>query len=247
MKSFERLSHLRFCVPLAAWFFAGGVQAHIPLTPEILQDAFEEIQEAQAAAETASETADKAAAIYEAALRASDLMTLLNQEVQLHGLGQQSLLSDAVARAAQLGVDINWSPAHERYFYSGAAYKQYLELVPNGIDAANSRYQLLETGFYLGDSTNREELSARAAQEREFLEQYPEFGNASRVAMFLAIDYRDLWRLCMAADDRDCAGRYATLNRAHLEAVADRYTDAKTGEMARTLLRRFEEEIQSSW
>jgi hypothetical protein len=222
---------------------AGNALAHIPLTPEILQDAFVEIQGAQARADAATDTAEKAAAVYNIAVGATEFMTLLNQEVQLHGLGQQSLLNDAVARAAQLGVDITWSPDHERYFYSGAAYEQYLELVPDGIEAANSQYQLIETGFYLGDSENREELVARAARESEFLKRYPDFGSAERVAMFLAIDYRDLWRLCRAADDRDCSERYAALNREHLVAVADRYKDAKTGELARTLLGRFEAEI----
>jgi hypothetical protein len=38
--------------------------------------------------------------------------------------------------------------------------------------------------------------------ESDFLRRYPEFSNAGRVVMFLAIDYRDLWRLCRATKPR---------------------------------------------
>ncbi len=158
-------------------------------------------------------------------------------------MDQQSLLDEAVSRAAGLGVEIAWSEDHQRYFYMGSAYRRYLELVPEGLNAANSRYHLIETGFYRGNAENREELAARTAIESDFLRRYPKFGNAGRVAMFLAIDYRDLWRTCRATDDHECADRYAKLNRDHLEAVSARYADGKTGELARALLQRFEAEI----
>ncbi|MDH3534025.1 MAG: hypothetical protein OEO82_13910 [Gammaproteobacteria bacterium] len=238
----NRASRLSVLLLLAA----GSAHAHIPLTPAILNDAFEELERAQAAADRETDKAGKAAAIYGFALKATDLMTLLNQEIQLHGKEQQELLDQAVAVAAGLGIDITWSEDHQRYFYTGNAYRQYLELVPDGLNAANSRYHLIETGFYRGDAANREELDTRAAMESDFLRRYPEYGNAGRVAMFLAIDYRDLWRLCQATKDQECAARYAQLNREHLVAIADRYADGKTGEMARTLLQRFEAEIADS-
>lgn len=222
---------------------AGGAQAHIPLTPDILNDAFAEIAKAQIRANTAQDSAQKATAIYAVAVDATDLMAMLNQEVTLHGRGQQELLDEAVAVAAEHGIDIRWSEDHQRYFYTGEAYRQYLQLVPDGVEATNSRYHLIETGFYLGDSANREEMAARAEMESDFLRRYPEFGDAGRVAMFLAIDYRDLWRVCQAAADVECADRYARLNRDHLKAVAKRYKDEKTGELAGTLLQRFEAEI----
>jgi hypothetical protein len=224
----------------------GSVHAHIPLTPTILNDALIEIEQAQAAVSEETESGNRAAALYVSAVAASKLTTLLNQEVQLHGFDQKALLDAAVARALELGAEIIWSEDHEQYFYTGDAYRQYLAIVPNGIEAANSRYQLIELGFYLGSTESREEQAARAAVESDFLRVYPEFGNAERVAMFLAIDYRDLWRLCSASDDRDCAEHYAKLNREHLDAVAARYADGRTGELARTLLQRFEAEIANA-
>ena len=221
----------------------GSAHAHIPLSPAILDDAFEDIEQAQAAADAAAKPVKQAVAIYDFAIKASGLMMLLNQEIQLHGMDQQNLLDEAVARAAGRGIEITWSEDHQRYFYTGGAYHRYLELMPDGLNAANSRYHLIETDFYRGDAGNREELVARAAIESDFLHRYPEFGNAGRVAMFLGIDYRDLWRTCRAADDFECMDRYSKLNRDHLAAVSAHYADSKTGELARTLLQRFEAEI----
>ncbi len=221
----------------------GSVHAHIPLSPAILDDAFEDLQLAQAAADAETKTAKKADATYDFAMKATGLMTLLNQEIQLQGMYQQGLLDDAVSRAAVLGIEITWSEDHQRYFYAGGAYRRYLEIMPEGLNAANSRYHLIETDFYRGDARNREELATQAATESDFLQRHSEFGNAGRVARFLAINYRDIWRLCHATDDQECADRYATLNRDHLEAVSARYADDTIGKLARTQLQRFEAEV----
>lgn len=230
-------------VTMLMLFFAGSASGHIPLTPAILDDAFESLQLARAAANAETTTAKKASAIYDFAIKATDLMMMLNQEINLHGMERQDLLDEAVARAAGLDIEITWSEDHQRYFYTGSAYRRYLELMPEGLNAANSRYHLIETGFYRGNAENREDLAARAATESDFLQRYPEYDNSRRVAMFLAIDYRDIWRICRAMDDRECMERYAKLIREHLAAVSARYAEDKTGQLARSLLQRFEQEV----
>jgi hypothetical protein len=221
----------------------GSASAHIPLSPAILDDAFEDIGAAQAAIDTATNTTAKATAIYDFASQASGLVTLLNQEIQLHGTDQVELLYAAVVRAAENSIEIVWSDDHESYFYLGGAYRQYLEVAPDGLNAVNSRYHLIETAFYLGDTENHEELAAQAAMQSDFLQRHSEFGNAGRVAMFLAISYRDLWRLCDVTGDDECADRYAILNRDHLKATSARYADDTVGNLARVQLQRFEAEI----
>lgn len=226
-------------IPLLA---AGAALAHIPLTPAIVDDAFEEIAEARGAAETAGDADARAAAYYELGVESTKLMDLLNQELRLHGTEQLDLLHDTVITAASRGVEIIWSPPHERYFYTGAAFRQYLELRPDGLNAANALYHLIETGFYLGDPADRNALLERVEMERDFLERFPGVGGAGDVAMFLAIDYRDLWRLCEEAEDKECADRYAALNREHLEAtMAGKHERASR--LARSFLARFESEI----
>lgn len=237
------LSLLRLLILLLAF---GSAQAHIPLSPDILNDAFEELERARDAADTEATKAAQAEAIYNTALAATELMNLLNQEVQLHGFEQQQLLDEAISVAATLGVEITWSEKHERYFYAGNAYQRYLDVQPNGINAANSRYYLIETGFYLGSTEDRDAIVTRATIENQFLQRYPEFGNAGRVAMFLAIDYRDLWRICNAKKQRECADQYAKLNRDHLAAISVSFEGSRTADLARTFLQRFEAEIANS-
>ncbi len=118
--------------------------------------------------------------------------------------------------------------------------------MPRGLEAAKSLYHLVETGFYLGSAEDRDELEDRVRLERDFLQQYPNVGTTAQVAMFLAIDSRDLYRLCRAKADADCAERYANLHRDHLVATAERYAGQKTGEMAATLLERFEAELSGA-
>ena len=224
----------------------GSAHAHIPLSPEILNDSFDELEAAQAKAETEKNTSKQAAAIYEIALMANGLMNLLNEEVQLQGFSQQSLLDWATATAADLGVEISWSEKHQRYFYAGKAFRRYLEVMPDGINAANSQYHLIETSFYLGNSENRESMVARTSTEKDFLQRFPDSGNVGRVAMFLSVDYRDIWRSCKAANEPDCANQYAKLNRDHLAAISVSYDGTRTAELARTMLRRFETEFANS-
>ena len=223
-----------------------SAHAHIPLSSEILNDAFDELEEAQTTAKTEKNKSKQAAAIYDVALTANLLMSLLNEEVQLQGFSQQSLLDWATATAADLGVKISWSEKHERYFYAGKAFRRYLDVMPEGLNATNSHYHLIETSFYLGGAENRESMMARASIENEFLQRYPNFGNAGRVAMFLSIDYRDIWRSCKAANEPGCANQYAKLNRDHLTAISVDYNGTRTAELARTMLHRFEKEFANS-
>lgn len=237
---------LRLAGLCASLHFAATASAHLPLTNEIIDDALGEIEAAHSAAAAATETGRKAKTTYAIATSATNLVELLNQEVRLHGFGQQDLLDQAVTSAGLLNVEITWSADHQRFFYSGAAYQKYIDLAPDGLDAANARFRLLETGFYRGDSADRGELADRAAIAADFLQRYPDIGNAERVAMFLAIDYRDLWRLCRADEDIVCAEKYEELTREHLAAVSARYDDGRTGEMARALLARFETELANA-
>ncbi len=219
--------------------------AHIPLTQSIVDDAFREIAAARTAIAEAKNDDAKAAAVYELAIEATKLMDLLNQEIRLHGTEQLDLLHDTVITATSRGIEIIWSQDHERYFYTGAAYADYLGLQPEGLNAANSLFHLIETGFYLGDPGDRNGLLERVALERDYLERFPGIGDSGEVAMFLAIDYRDLWRLCRKAEDIACTDRYAALNREHLEAtIAGK--DERASKLARSFLTRFEAEVASA-
>jgi hypothetical protein len=220
--------------------------AHVWLSPEIVDGSVADLQELRQTIAATREDSEKAAAWFEFASTASELTRLMNEEVSAHGMEQRRLLDEAVARAGELGADIAWSEDHERYFYLGKAYAKYLELAPDGLHAVDSRYHLIGIDFYQGDSGDLDALAARAATKRDFLDQYPGFGDADRVAMYLAVDYRDLWRLCNEQGDRDRADGYAGLLREHLAWVAGFFTSGKTADLAREFLRRFDEEAAAA-
>jgi hypothetical protein len=214
--------------------------AHVWLSAEIVDGAMADLRKFTERAGTAADRGERAAAWYEVATTASELTDLMNEEVAGHGTEQQRLLDEAVARAGEIGVRITWSAEHRRYFYLGDAYARYLSAAPDGINAADSRYQLIEVDFYHGDVGDFDMLVRRADDKRDFLQRYPAFGDAGRVAMFLAVDYRDLWRQCRERGDETCAKRYAARLREHLASAADRYAEDRTGPLLQEFSRRFE-------
>lgn len=220
--------------------------AHVWLSPEIVDGSMADLQKLQREIAATENETEQAAAWFEFATTASELTGLMNEEVAAHGMEQGRLLDEAVARAGELGADIVWSEEHKRYFYLGQAYAKYLDLAPDGLHAVDSRYHLIGIDFYQGDASDLDALAARAADKRDFLQRYPSFGDADRVAIYLAVDYRDLWRLCNAQDDGDCADRYTQLLRQHLAWVAGHFTNGKTADLAREFLRRFDEEVAAA-
>lgn len=228
------------CRAAVLLFTSAVALAHVWLSAEIVDGAMADLRKFTERAETAADRGDRAAAWFEVATTASELTDLMNEEVAGHGREQQRLLDEAVARAGEIGVRIAWSAEHQRYFYLGDAYARYLSATPDGINAADSRYRLIEVDFYHGDAGDFDMLVRRADDKRDFLQKYPAFGDAGRVAMFLAVDYRDLWRQCRERTDETCAARYAKRLREHLAAAADRYADDRTGPLLQEFSRRFE-------
>lgn len=220
--------------------------AHVWLSPDIVDGSVADLQKLQKTIAATEDDGEKATAWFEFAGAASELTSLMNEEVTAHGMEQRRLLEEAVARAGELGANIVWSEDHKRYFYLGEAYRKYLALAPEGLHAVDSRYHLIGIDFYQGDSKDLATLAARAADKRDFLERYPAFGDADRVAIYLAVDYRDLWRLCTKQDSCDSAEKYAELLREHLAWVAGHFTGGKTADLAREFLRRFEEEAAAA-
>lgn len=220
--------------------------AHLFLTAETLDGALERIAEWHAAAGEQDDEAVQNEALYQLGEAAWELTALMNEEVRAHGLGQQALMTEGIERARAFGLDIAWSEDHQRFFYDGEAYRRYLSRAPDGPFAAESRYRLIELDFYLGVSKSIEALEAKAASKREFLEEYPDFHARARVGIFLGIDYRDLYRLCLERDDTDCEDEYAPLAVEQFRKVATAHADSDSGEVARRLMTRTQHEIEIS-
>lgn len=241
----------RVCHATCLLVFAGLISspvalAHLFLTEQSLDDALASIAEWHAGIPAAGHERGDPEAWFRVGEAGWALADLMNEEVRVHGLGQQALMTEAIERARQYGVSIAWSDDHQRFFYDGDAYRRYLEADACGIFAADSRYRLIERDFFLASSDSVAALQARAAEKRKFLDDYPVYAAAARVGIFLGIDYRDLYRLCTGKADTDCGPHYGKLALQQFRQVAETHADTDNGEVARRLLQRTSDEITAA-
>lgn len=246
-----------FCRPARRVFhatcllvFAGLISSpvalgHLFLTEQSLDDALASIAEWHARIPVTGDDGGGAEALFRAGDAAWALANMMNDEVRVHGLGQQALMTEAIERAREYGVSIAWSDDHQRFFYDGDAYRQYLDAYAGGSFAADSRYRLIELDFYLASADSVAALQARAMEKRSFLDDYPAYAAAARVGIFLGIDYRDLYRLCSGNGDTDCGQHYGKLALQQFRQVAEAHADSDSGEVARRLLQRTSDEISA--
>lgn len=219
----------------------GVADADVVLSAEKLNAALKQMQRLQPGGENSTGAAS-ANAVFALGEEASVLAELMSREVAAHGRQQQPMLDLALRRTSSLGVDIAWSTDHERYFYDGAAYRRYLQLAPGGPHAAESMFRVLWYDFYHAAADEHAVLVAQAAYKKEFLRRFPDFGKAAEAGLFLAIDYRDLWRDCREIEAEDCDGRYFALARDQFRRVTVEHAGTDEAEIASRLLRRFEAE-----
>lgn len=235
----------RVLLLLGCLFHAVNAGAHLFLTSETLDDALAQIGEWHSAIGDLDGGATTHEPLYRLGLAAWELAELMNEEVRTHGLGQASLMTEGIERAQAFGVSIAWSEDHQRFFYDGNAFRRYLKLAPDGRFAADSNYRLIELDFYLGPSDDIHALEEKARNKREFLDAYPDFPAQARVSIFLGIDYRDLYRLCLERDDADCKKRYGQLAIAQFGQVASEHANSDSSELAKRLLERTKSELES--
>ncbi|HET6629661.1 MAG TPA: hypothetical protein VFG91_07790 [Woeseiaceae bacterium] len=215
--------------------------ADVVLSSEKLNAALKQMQRLQVDRRSTAETA-AADTVFALGEEARALAELMSREVAAHGRQQQPLLDLALGRASALGVDIAWSADHERYFYDGDAYRRYLEVAPEGPHAEASMFRILWNDFYHAAADDHAVLVAQAAYKEEFLRRFPGSKNAAEAGLFLAIDYRDLWRDCVDGKSQACDGRYAALAREQFQRVATEHGGTDQAKIASRLLRRFDAE-----
>jgi hypothetical protein len=180
--------------------------------------------------------------LFQLASEADGLAVLMNQEIEAHGMQEQKLLDLAVSRTKTLGVVIVFNEHKRRYFYDGSGFARYLTRAPNGPHAADSSFFLLQYQFFKSTGTDAAALTSAADATRRFLVRYPAFRGNPEVKLFLAIDYRDLFRHARDAHDKPTAEKYRRLARAQYQRVMREHPGTERSEAARQLLRRLDEE-----
>ena len=231
---------------VTAVLFSQSAAADEVLTDENLNAALGRIQQTTEQLDATETGARPANQVFALGREADALAELLSTEVAAHGGLEQPLLDLAIHHAAKLGVHIAWSPGHQRYFYDGAAFRRYLELAPDGEHAAASTFWIVQDDFYRSDAGDIESLLRSSARKQDFLERFGNFPDAPKVALWLGIDFRDLWRGCREHEDADCTERYRELARIQFQELAAAREGSDIGEIARRMLRRFEAELAAA-
>jgi TolA-binding protein len=195
-------------------------------------------------AAAAGTPAARAEATFQLAVQADELASLMNREVESHGMEQRELIDLALSRTKELGVAIAYNRDKKKFFYDGAAFRQYLAASPRGAHAANAEFTLLAYDFYQSEGNDVSQLLAAADAKKKFLTRYTTFKGNPELSLYLAVDYRDLFMHYRDGGDAAAAEKYRLLTRAEYQRIARQYPGTEQAQSARQLLRRFDEQTR---
>jgi hypothetical protein len=171
---------------------------------------------------------------------ADGLASLMNLEVDAHGMQERELLDLALRRTRELGVGIAYNREKKKFFYDGAAFATYLMGAPRGAHAAMAEFKLLSYSFYQLSAHDTTALVAAADATKSFLARYRKFEASAEVRLYLAVDYRDLHRRALEAQDATMAARWRQHARAECRRITALYPRTEQADAARQLLRTLE-------
>ena len=227
----------------ATLLLASPARADVIMTAAGLNSTLKTMERLKQEAATAAVRA-RADATFQLAAEADALASLMNEEVASHGMEQRELIDLALGRTKELGVLIAYNRGKKKFFYDGAAFREYLTLDPHGRYAANAEFTLLAYQFYQSEGTDVQQLLAAADAKSRFLARYPAFKGDAELRLYLAIDYRDLYLHYREAHDAAAAEKYRLRTRAEYQRIERLHRGSEQAASARQLLRRFDEETR---
>ena len=180
--------------------------------------------------------AGRADALFQLGAEADGLASLMNLEVESHGMQERELLDLALARTRELSIAVTYSRDKKKFFYDGAAFAEYLREAPRGTHAADAEFKLLSYRFYQLSVTEVVALTAAADATKGFLARYPRFASAAEVRLYLAVDYRDLHRRYLEERDGANAEKWRRLAHAECRRIASQFPHTEQADAARQLL-----------
>lgn len=226
---------------LLALSAASGLRADVILTSEKLNESLKAMQrfQNQAAAGTKGEQAE---VLFDLGVEADALASLLTDEVTEHGMQEQHLLELAMRRTRDMGHKIEWSIEKKRFFYDGSAFRAYLQRAPKGRRVAEASFWIVETEFYKTSRDNPAGILKAIDRKKIFLKTHPSFKLVPEVSVFLAIDYRDLFRYYSDRGKTTQAQRFRKLARDQFDRVASAYPGEDAGRIAVEMRKRLDAE-----
>jgi len=231
-----------FSIALVALVVSSTMASEVILSAENLNASLKQIQRLQAGLEDATQD-ERPGLLFQLGVTADDLAMLLTNEVIVYDMQQRGLIDLAMQRTEESGVAILWFPEKKRFIYDGAAFREYLEMVREGDEAAEGAFRLLEIEFFQSDGNDIESLLLAAEHKKQYLLHYPDYSRAAEAGILLAVDYRDLWRLYRDSGDHENAQRYGENTLTQFQQIAERYPGTREARIAEGLFQRFEAEL----
>jgi hypothetical protein len=215
---------------------ATAARADVIMSAAALNSTLTEMEKLQR--ETTSQVPrEREEALFRLASEADALASIMNLEVESHGMQERELLDLALRRTKELGVGIAYNRDKKQFFYDGAAFEGYLKAAPRGSHAAAAEFKLLSYGFYQSSASDIPALTAAAETTKQFLVRYPTFEANAEVRLYLAVDYRDLHRRYTEARENRQAAKYRELAREECLRIERQYPKTDQADAARQLLR----------
>jgi hypothetical protein len=180
-------------------------------------------------------------ALFRLGVEADGLASIMNLEVESHGMQERELLDLALSRTKELGVGIAYHRDKKKFFYDGAAFADYLTAAPRGAHAVAAEFKLLSYQFYQSPASDIAALTAAADAKQRFLSRHPAFEANAEMRLYLAVDYRDLHRRYAEARDAGRAAKYRQLARAECLRIEREYPKTEQADAARQLRRSLQE------
>jgi hypothetical protein len=222
---------------VAMMLVATAAQADIVMSAPALNATLKTMDKLKRQTDTADPRA-RADAWFFLAAEADGLASLMNLEVESHGMQERELLDLALGRTKELGVAIAYNRDKKKFFYDGAGFAEYLKEAPRGSHAAAAEFKLLSYQFYTSSAADTSALTAAADAKKRFLLKYPTFAENAELRLYLAVDYRDLHARYIESQNAEEAAKYSRLARAECLRIVRRYPRSEQADAARQLLQK---------
>ncbi len=234
--------HLTKKIVLLTLLFASEAGGDIIMTPAGLNQTLKKMAQLKKEIESGSPP-EKGEALFQLGVESEALASLINEEIAAHGMQEKPLIDLALKRSQEFGISISYSREKSKFFYDGKAFELYVNQEPTGKYVTAAKFNLIEKQFYQSLSTDVALLLKGVESKKEFLTHYPKFELSAEVHLFLAIDYRDLYRYYRDGDDVENREKYQKLTRRQFEGVFKLYPQSEQAGIAEKLWQRFNEEV----
>lgn len=231
-----------FSVAILLLHLGLGLFADVLMSPAEVNETLKKLTRLKQQIEAGSQE-ERGEALFELASESDALAKLINEEIASHGMQEKQLIDLTLERTRQLGISISYHSNKRKFLYDGRAFELYVQGYKKGAHAARAGFKLLERDFFRSTGTEIGELLAGIQAIRKFLFEYPKFERNSEVSLFLALDYRDLYRLYRDKKDRRNQTKYEKLTQQQFQEVTRSYPKSEEAGIARQLLDNFRAEI----